>query len=314
MERKSKSKLLDIFSKPKMILIGSFYNLWDEEYIARTFEKLGWEVKRFEAKETSLEDVLREIHTKKYNFLLTVNRRINGDFSKILGKIKTVFWLFDLYCGTDRAIDLFFNPRYQCDFVFSTDGGHQDYFFWSRINHYVLRQGIYEEDAYIGRYRKYLKSDITFVGTSSSILHPWRAEMIRKLQSTFKNSFKWWGRMGANEIRGADLNDLYASVKIIVGDSSPSPQYWSVRIYDVLGRGGFLLHPSVDGLEKEFEYYKHFVPFEYRNFVDLKKKINYYLTHNKEREKIKKDGFEYCKKQHSFKSRCTQLLETINEK
>jgi len=297
----------------RMLLIGSFVNLWDEEYIARTFEKLGWYVKRLEASKTSLEDVLQEIETKKYRFLFTVNRQIQGNFSEILGKIKTVFWLFDLYCGTPREVDFNFNPRFRCDYVFSTDGGHQAEFLQSRISHYVLRQGIYEEDAYIGESKEHLKSDIVFVGTFSSALHVRRREMIEDLQNTFKENFKWWGQSGANEIRGPELNDLYASTKIVVGDSAPSPNYWSTRIYDVLGRGGFLIHPAIEGLEKEFKYYKHFVPFEYGNFDDLKKKIEYYLEHNKTRENIRKSGFKFCKKNHNFKSRCIKLLETINE-
>lgn len=317
MKRKIKLNQKEDFStlnKPRMLLIGSFYNLWDEEYIARTFEDLGWYVKRLEASKTSLEDVLQEIKTKKYRFLFCVNRNIKGDFSKILGKIKTVFWLFDLYYGTPREADFHFNPKFRCDYVFSTDGGHQEEFLQSRINHYVLRQGIYEEDAYIGESKEYLKSDIVFVGTLFPALHLWREEMIEKLQDTFGKKFKWWGKMGSNEIRGRDLNNLYFSSKIIVGDSAPSPNYWSTRVYDVLGRGGFLIHPAIEGLEKEFEYYKHFVPFEYGNFTDLKKKIKYYLKHDREREKIRKVGFEFCKKNHGFKGRCIKLLETINER
>ena len=309
----NKNTTSSISNDSRMILIGSFVNLWDEEYIARTFEKLGWYVKRFEASKTSLEDVLQEIETKKYRFLFSVNRNIRGDFSKVLGKIKTVFWLFDLYCGTPRESDFESNPRFKCDYVFSTDGGHQEKFMQLRVNHHVLRQGIYEENSYIGESKEHLKSDIIFVGTFSPALHGLRKEMIDNLQNTFKEKFKWWGKSGANEIRGPDLNDLYASTKIVIGDSAPSSNYRSTRIYDVLGRGGFLIHSAIEGLEKEFKYYEHFVPFEYGNFADLKKKIEYYVEHDREREQIRKDGFDFCRKKHNFKSRCIKLLETIHE-
>lgn len=316
MERKLKLNQKEDFStlnKPRMLLIGLFYNLWDEEYIARTFESLGWYVERLEANKTTVESILQDIKTEQYRFLFTVNRQIKGDFSKILGKIKTVFWLFDLYYGTPREKSFNFNPLFRCDFVFSTDGGHQEEFLQSRINHYILRQGIYEEDAYIGQKRKEYEKDVIFVGTLSSI-HKNRDKLLSFLQNTYNEKFKWWGRSGPNEIRGRDLNDLYASVKIVVGDTCYSPNYWSNRIYEVLGRGGFLIFPDIPGLEKEFEYEKHLVTYKSGDYQDLKVKIDYYLYHKNKKEKIRLAGFEYCKKNHSFKNRCLKLLEIINEK
>lgn len=299
--------------KRTLILIGSFLNFHDEGYIAQAFEDLGWCVKRFEASNTISDQILSEIETKKYQFVLTVNRELkDGNFKKILGKIKTVFWLFDLYFGTQREYLLQINPLFNSDFVFSTDGGHQKEFKELGINHFCLRQGIYKSEAYIGRSRKEFENDIIFVGTINSI-DPNRDKLIDFLQRTYGKQFKWWGRSGPNEIRGKDLNDLYASTKIVVGDSCYSPNYWSIRIYDVLGRGGFLIFPKIPGLENEFVYDKHFVSYEHGDYQDLKKKIDYYLEHIEERNKIKLEGFKYCRENYNFKSRCQNLIEIIQE-
>ena len=52
-------------------------------------------------------------------------------------------------------------------------------------------------------------------------------------------------------MRGADLNDLYASVKIAVGDScyaDRSTRYFSDRAFEAPGRGAFSLFPRIPAL------------------------------------------------------------------
>jgi hypothetical protein len=302
--------------KKAMILIGSFFNFWDEEYVAQTFESLGWTVKRFEAANTTSQQIIDEINGGNYRFLLTVNRELrDGNFRDLLGKLTTVFWLFDIYFGTQREPLVKTNPRFQCNYVFTTDGGgnHQYLFEKAGVHHFCLRQGICEADAYLGEKKKEFEKDIVFVGTINSI-DPNRDKLVSFLQNTYGERFKWYGKTGPNEIRGKDLNDLYASVKIVVGDSCFSPCYWSVRLYDVLGRGGFLLFPDIPGLNREFVYYEHLVPYiPSILYEDLQKKIDYYLEHDEEREKIRLAGFQYCKEHYNFKLRCQKLLETIKE-
>jgi spore maturation protein CgeB len=118
-----------------------------------------------------------------------------------------------------------------------------------------------------------------------------------------------WG--GEDEIRGEVLNNYLASAKIIVGDSVPTPYYWSNRIYEILGRGGFLIHPKVEGLDKEFKPYKHYVPYERGNWSQLKEIIDYYLVHDEERKKIQMAGFRYCKKHYTYTKRVAELLKQI---
>ncbi len=50
---------------------------------------------------------------------------------------------------------------------------------------------------------------------------------------------------------------------------------------------------------------------KFGDFKDLKKKIDYYLEHDEERETIRIAGFERTKKDHTYKNRWIKILETI---
>ena len=294
--------------KYKIGIIGSFKNLWDEEYIAQAFEKLGHQVIRFDWQNASAEMILE----RELDFILTVKRDIER-YEKLLGKVKTVYWLFDLFWGTPREAVMKYDIKMKSDFVFSTDGGHNKEFKDLDINHYLLRQSIWDEDVYLTEPDLLYPEEIVFVGTNNSWWN-YRQRLISFLQRIYGRKFKRYGLKGQDEIRGDDLNRLYNSAKIVVGDSVYSPHYWSNRVYDVLGRGGFLVHPKIPGLEQEFEYYKHFVPYDINNFQQLREIIDYYLIHDLERNKIRLKGFQYCKNHYTTTKRCQEMLKIIKQK
>jgi len=101
---------------------------------------------------------------------------------------------------------------------------------------------------------------------------------------------------------------------VVVGDSVYSPRYWSNRLYETIGRGGFLIFPKIPGIDGEFTPYKHFVPYDYFDFDGLKEKIDYYISHDKEREEIKMAGFEHCKNKHTYRHRCEYLIKRVKER
>ena len=199
--------------------------------------------------------------------------------------ILTVCWIFDLYHGLPwRSLD---EEQFKADIVFSTGGAGGK----------LLRQGIHgPENVMLEGKKEY---DIVFVGGSN----PKRAKLLNWLQNQYGDRFHHCG--DKKQIRGTELNELFAKTKIVIGDSVPYPNYWSNRIYETLGRGGFLLHPRVKGLDEEFTPFKHYVP--YRKNKDLKEVIDYYLTHDEERERIQKAGFEQSKK-YTYEIRVKQLL------
>ena len=78
-----------------------------------------------------------------------------------------------------------------------------------------------------------------------------------------------------------------------------------------MGRGGFLIHPRVPGLEAEYKYYKHFIPYTIGDFEQLKDIIDYYLEHDEEREKIRMAGHNWVKKNQTYKHKVKQIISML---
>jgi spore maturation protein CgeB len=288
----------------KIIYIGKFKKLWDEEYIARSFEALGHTVGR-------LDELTRPVHMirdiKAFKPDIVIFAKFMQPYAewvinecKAMG-IKTVCWVFDLYFGYSRQHQLK-TPAFTADHVFTTDGGNHD---WKKygINHQCVRQGIYEPECVIEKGEKIY--DVIFVG-SFNPHHEARNAMMKELEKDF--DFKWFGKDNTDEIRGMKLNRLFAQAKIVVGDSVYSPFYWSNRVVETLGRGGFLIHADVEGIKEE---YPDLVTYERGNYEDLKRKIEYYLTHDKERNAIIKKNFNHVRKNYTCHQKCQQLLSSI---
>lgn len=300
----------------KIIYFGDFVAGHSTEvYIAHAFTELGYKVICLQDNSTSIKNpdvVLDEICQINPEFILFSKGKLGGEIEQLMSSlkfrnIKTVCWLFDLYFGLNstRVNKLIIKePPFNSDIIFSTDGGHQIDFNKIGIKHKCLRQGIHEKEAILYKLPK--THDIIFVGADHFKNRGW---LLDGLKEKYGDRFEWIGF--PKEIRGLPLNELYASTKIVVGDSQPSPKYWSNRIYETLGRGGFLIHPRVEGIEEEFEDGKHLVLFERGNTEELCKLIDYYLEHEEEREKIRKAGFNHVKKNYTYKKRVSMLLSMI---
>lgn len=298
----------------RIVYIGNFSELYHEEGRARSFEKIGCDVYRYEEKRFT-EDKLKEIIELKPDFVLFAKLKIEPLLkAKIIpvlkeNNIKTVSWNPDLYFGLAReSILRDSNSIFKADYVLTPDGGHDKEWKELGINHKTLRQGIFDEECKTGKQINVPR--IIFVGTENPEF-PYRAKLMNYLARKYKSDFGWFGRFNSLEIRDDKLNDLYASAKIVIGDSVYSPHYWSNRIYETIGRGGFIIHPMIEGLDKEYTPYKHFVPYEYNDFKGLFEKIDYFIRNEKERREIAKAGFEYTKQNHTLVNRVKQLLELI---
>lgn len=296
-------------SNLKILFVGNFSRDWNDEVgIAEAFESLGHSVKRMEEKETNDLKLIEEADTGGHDLLFYNKFRISGDRTNALGKIKIpkVCWFFDLYIGTPREGRLRKEWARMADCFFSTDGGHQGEFEAIGIKNIYLNQGIQDRFAFIGKKVEKMESKVLFVGN----ITPWcpsRQKFIDFMDMTYKRGFMWPRR----SVRGTELNDMVASAKITVGHNVPSPRYWSNRIYEMIGRGGFFISPRAEGLEEEFVDGEHAIFYEPNNYRDLKEKVDWYLAHDEEREKIRLAGFERCRERFTYKSRCGELLEKV---
>lgn len=291
----------------KIFYIGGFSKSYDSEvYIAHGFRELGVDIKCWdESLNLPLDMLLERIEMFNPDFVLLSKNRRYGKLliDRLIGKYLTVSWLFDLYhdlpkeMGCQRSIK---DSPFYADRVFMSDGGEVG------IPKETLRQGIHEPEAVLGKAN--VDHDVVFIGSDTYF---GRHKMIEFLKDTYGDRFSHYGMGGNPEVRGLELNNLIAGSKVVVGDSVDSPNYWSNRIYEVIGRGGFILHPKVEGLDEEFEPYKHYIPFERGNFEQIKEIVDYYISHDKEREKIRLAGFNFCKANYTYTLRCRNLLQKL---
>lgn len=303
----------------KIIYIGDFKASYStERYIAHALRELGYEVMCKQEDNFFIGDpetmACEVVEYKPLVVMFSKGKPIgqSHQFIEILRKkgIPTCSWLFDLYF--DLPIDRAYRLRekdapFNCDVIYTTDGGHHAQFAELGIVSKTLRQGIHEPEAIL--YERDLKHDVIFVGGD---VYRTRVNLLSGLRCRYKEKFDRYGNMPDNQVRGLPLNELYASTKVVVGDSQPSPLYWSNRVYETLGRGGFLLHPRTEGLDQEFEDGKHLVLYDREDLADLHDKIDYYLTHDEEREKIRRAGFEFVKAHHTYKDRCRELMKNYD--
>jgi len=300
----------------KIIYIGNFsIHFTTENHIKKSFEALGWEVDIIQ-EDKMTEATIPEILAKQndYDFLLyTRTWARTGRLYKMLLdqiKIKTVSFHLDLYIGLTRGKQLQNDSFFQSDYVFSADCGHQKEFEAMGINHIGLSPAVLHESCYLGE--KKWDYDVIFVGSETYHTEwKYRPFLINWLRQTYGVRFQMLPNKDFNCIRGDDLNKLYNSAKVIVGDSTYSPHYWSDRIPETLGRGGFLIHPYTDGLEKEFDLYKDLVPYNYGDMDQLKMIIDYYLDHDDEREAIRLHGMETVKNKHTYLNKVQFILDYL---
>ena len=138
--------------------------------------------------------------------------------------------------------------------------------------------------------------------------YPFRAQLVDFLTATYGDVFGHYGNDGIGVVRQNDLNTLYASAKVAVGDScfGGRPNYVSDRYYETRGRGGFLLHPKVSGVDN-----KGVAHYEHSSLEDLKNQIDYYLEHDTEREQLRSIGHEWVKQNETYTQRSQEIMDTV---
>lgn len=188
----------------------------------------------------------------------------------------------------------------------------------SNVTGHYLPPGVYGAECYISDQPSPHANDMVFVGSRGYHgSYPMRPRLLDWLKQTYGPRFTHaGGDSGTGPIRGDDLNRLYASSKITIGDSyivDPNypGKYWSDRVPETLGRGGFGLVPSVFGLDEYFTDGEHLATYEHGDFDHLRHRIDYYLQHDDEREKIRRAGHEHAKANHSYVRRWETILDTV---
>lgn len=231
--------------------------------------------------------------------------------------VPTVSFHLDLYIGLEREAQLATDPFWRTAVVVTADGGHADQFAAYGINHHWLPPAVAEEECALGRPdRRRFPHKVVFVG-SHPYPHPgwrpYRNRLMYTLQRRYRSAFRVWPDRG-RAIRGAELASLYASAAVVVGDSCLAgqvPRYWSDRIPETIGRGGFLLHPEIEGLSDWYQSGQDLVTYPVGDFDALCHQIDHYLAHPDERARIAAQGRTTVLDRDTYRHRMITVLDIV---
>ena len=157
--------------------------------------------------------------------------------------------------------------------------------------------------------------DIVFMANYSPRfpLSEYRLHMVNFLKATYGKRFKMIG----NNFPHTDGNlmnnqigesQFYSGSKIAISLSHYNlERYFSDRLIRAMGSGCFTLSHYYEGISKDFQVCEHLDVF--RDFEELKFKIDYYLSHEAERDRIADNGYEYVHKNFTSHKMAQDILK-----
>jgi len=229
----------------------------------------------------------------------------------------------------DRWFDLHREPQltepfFTADLVCTADGGPADR--WERysINHAWYPPGVSVTECEPGTYRSELASDVAFVGSHAGGYHQesrHRYELVSWLRDTYGDRCRFWPAPGEHAVRGEALRDLYASVKVLVGDScfSGDPRghsYTSDRVPESIGRGGLLIHPDTPGVTDGALYTsgEHLLTWPAYDWDALRDTVDGALADDDLRQRVSAAGKAHVLANHTYEVRMRDLLADLAER
>lgn len=306
-----------------------------ETHVARAFESNGHEVVRLQEQAFGWDPA--RVPTGAAFVLWThthglAPERTHGRQDRFLGALRasgvpTVSFHLDRYWDLYREAQIHGpgqEPFFRTDLMASADGGNQDRWAAAGIDHVWMPPAVSEPECEPGTYRPALASDIAFVGSHLPGYHPestHRRLLIDWLRDIYGDRCRFWPPAGQPAVRNEQLRDLYASTRVLVGDScfSGDPRghsYFSDRIPETIGRGGFLIHPHTPGVTDGTLYTagEHLSCWEAGDWGDLAGAIEMALAYDEERHRIAKAGREHVLATATYEVRMRELVALLAER
>ena len=308
----------------RITYLGNFAHEWcTENLISRTLGRMGHEVIRIQESDAYWEEVIKEANKSNLFLWGLTYDMFRSDPKKMMDNIRVPSAAFhlDVFIGMGRENLVKKHPFFRVNYFFSTDGDPKTLakFREYGVNAYYIPPGCSREECYIAPKVKDFEHDIVFVGSNKYHKeYPYRTLLIAWLRSVYQNRFVLYPQDRNIAVQGHQLNQLYASSKIVIGDSfnrdNKQSYYWSNRIPETTGHGGFLIHPRVQGLEDFYKDREDLVLYDRADFEQLKKLIDYYLYHEDERKRIQRNGMLKTKANHTFDNIIAEIFRVMELK
>ena len=317
-----------------------------ENHVAEALANAGVRVLKFQEDDRGIASVgsLLSRAANPVDFILWTRTRWGADIQDDLNRqarltlrlarsrgIPVVGYHLDIWWGLKRETEVSTEPFFDVDLLVTADGGHDDRWEATGVNHLWMPPAVSRRQAEVGTPRDEFRSPIAFVGSHDGGYHPeheHRHQLVQWLRQNYRRDCAFWPQPGRHAVRGVDLQDLYASVDVVVGDScfagTGLANYWSDRIPETIGRGGFLLHPHVPGLDRHFAMLEHDEPVTYDtghvaiweafDWEGLGELIEWSLARSGERREVAMRGRQHVLEHHTYEVRMRQLIEALVER
>lgn len=305
----------------KLAFLGNFgVPFSTESHHAWTWEKMGHQVYRLQENRATTDEVLKVCEqadafqwTHSHGFQTPGPILLTEMLDRIHQMGLTSFsYHLDVYWGLDqwdkRETNIGKHPSWKTTHFFSTVGSKQAEFRSRGVNHHYLPAGVVEYATFEGKPQAHLATDILFAGSVNyHPEYPFRQKMVETLKAHYGYKFKI-----VQGVREEPLNNLYASAKVIVGDHcfAGEPLYASDRLYETVGRAGFIIYPRTEGVTDQIP---GLVTYNPQDTNDLIQKIDWWLdpARDQERNERRLMAFEWVKKNATYTNRLQTILETI---
>jgi hypothetical protein len=265
-------------------------------------------------------DALMWIHTWGWNTPGLHMKEVLKKLKEL--KVPTFTYHLDLMLDLGREKEIEVIGMNEIQHFFTVEGAFADYLnSQTQVQGHYLPAGVILRDCFIETPEPNFPYDVVFTGSYN--YHPewpYRPKLLDFLKRTYGARYHRWGHPGRDlgsspYVMGTELNKIYSSAKVVVADTLcldfKKEYYFSNRVFEQTGKGAFVIHPYIKGLEDCFELGKEIVTYPYDNFAELNMIIDHYISHPEEREAIRKAGHERTKRDHTFTNRLQEMLSVI---
>jgi hypothetical protein len=302
----------------RIVFLGNFEPVHStESHHWWTWNKLGHEVVVLQENKATTDQVVeacRDRGTSLFQWTHTHSWTTSGSMllTEMLERIhdlgvKSFSYHLDVYWGLNkwdrREDNIGKHPSWRVQHFFSTVGDRDEDFKRRGVNHHWLPPGVVEYGCYEGKFNPNFACDVAFVGSVNyHPEYPFRGKMVRALQQRYGSRFRVF-----QGVREQNLNDLYASAKVTVGDHcfAGRPRYWSDRLPEACGRGGFIIYPATLGMTIPTAVYLA------QDASSIIQQVDRYLEDVYERERIRKSCFEHVKSHDTYTHRLQEALKVM---
>lgn len=232
-------------------------------------------------------------------------------------RTRVVSYHLDLWHGLGREA-LLDDPDYYVNLVdhfFTVDpalAGHVDR--RGHGNGHWLPAAVCHRECWMAPARR---RDLPVVFVGSHRYHaewPHRNRLLLALTQRYGGDFHAFPN-GRPQVRGAELNRLYGRSQVVVGDSlcpgGSHEGYWSDRVYETMGRGGFIVHPRVPGLEDHFTDGQHLRLYDFDDFDGLFQVIDEHLADPAATDLIRRAGHAEVHAHHTYLHRWRHIVGVL---